>query len=213
MVKTIHSLVLLIFFLTLSAQIHAQSLKFGIKGGLNSSWVSDDIADSESVRGVNVAAFTELQFSGRISLLLDAGLNQRGFERKQIERRFDGSVVGSVSARTRLNYLTLSPQLNVHFSKKHWRPYLGAGPRFDFLTGRKPGEFEFSEVTIVDETADAMENSVIGGVLAAGIKHGSQDAFQWKLELRFDRDFTDSLPDSPGLFRSNSLALLFGISF
>lgn len=97
MVKTLPYLFLLICFLTLPVQIDAQSLKFGIKGGLNSSWVSDDIADSESVRGVNVAAFTELQFSGRISLLLDAGLNQRGFEREQIERRFDGTVVGPVS--------------------------------------------------------------------------------------------------------------------
>jgi len=196
-----------------SVDLLAQDVKFGLKGGLNSSWISDDPAESESVLGVNVAFFSEVQFSGRISAILDLGLNQRGFQRVQNETTYTGELIGERKARTRLSYFTISPQINVHLSKTHWRPYFGAGPRFDFLADRKPGEFEFSEVTVPDETADLMEQFVIGSILSAGIKHGGRDGFQWKLELRYDRDFSDSIPEFPGLFRSNSVALMFGLSF
>ncbi|MCC5942332.1 MAG: PorT family protein [Balneolaceae bacterium] len=207
--------VVLFVMLSLIIPLNAfgQEIKFGLKGGVNSSWIIDDDTGIESVRGVNIAGFAEVQFSGRISMLLDLGLNQRGFERVQTETSEDGTALRTVSARTRLDYLTITPQLNVHFSKTHWRPYVGIGSRFDFLVDRRIGEFEFSSGTVPDETAEFMEDFVIGSVLSAGIKHGSQNAFQWKLELRYDRDFTDSIPDFPGLFRSNSVALLFGISF
>ena len=213
MSKSIVPVSILLLVILTPVDLLAQEVKFGLKGGLNSSWIGDDPAESESVLGVNVAFFTELQFSGRISAILDLGMNQRGFQRVQNETTDAGELIGKRKAKTRLSYFTMSPQLNVHLSKTHWRPYFGAGPRFDFLADRKPGEFEFSEVTVPDETADLMEQVVIGSILSAGIKHGSSDGFQWKLELRYDRDFTDSIPEFPGLFRSNSVVLLFGISF
>lgn len=213
MLKSIGPVSVLLFFMLIPAELLGQELKFGLKGGVNSSWIIDDDTGIESVRGVNIAGFAEVQFSGRISMLLDLGLNQRGFERVQTETSEDGTALRTVSAKTRLDYLTITPQLNVHFSKTHWRPYVGIGPRFDFLVDRRIGEFEFSSGTVPDETAEFMEDFVIGSVFSAGIKHGTPNGFQWKLELRYDRDFTDSIPDFPGLFRSNSVALLFGISF
>lgn len=195
------------------AEAQSQQIKFGIKGGINSSWITDDIAESESARGVNVAFFTELQFPGRISALLDVGLNQRGFTRVQNETNTAGDFLGDVKATSRLTYLSIAPQLNVHLSKTQWRPYLGAGTRFDFLADREAGEFEFATDTVVDKTVHMMDDFVFGAIFSAGIKNGYEDRFQWKLEVRFDRDITDSIEEIEGLFRSNSIVLLFGISF
>lgn len=205
--------VVLTVFLLLPAQLLSQNVKFGLKGGLNSSWVSEDPLESESVRGWSTAFFTEWQFAGRLSTILDLGVARRGFARVQNELNDNGLFVGEVKAKSQLTYFSIAPQLNVHLSKKHWRPYVGAGPRLDFLAGKNAGEFEFTTVTTRDDTVDMLDDVVFGAMFATGIKHGHRIGFQWKLELRFERDLSDSFEQFPGSFRNNTLALLMGISF
>jgi hypothetical protein len=204
---------MLSFFLLFPAFAQSQDLKFGLKGGVNASWASEDPGESKGVRGWNTAFFTEWQLSGRFSALLDLGLNQRGFARVQQETDETGGIIGDAKATSKTSYLSVTPHVNFHFSKSHWQPYIGAGPRLDFLIDKAPGEYEFTTAATRDDTADLLDEFVVGTSVFAGIKHGDRDGFQWRLEVRYERDLSDSLEPFPGTFRNNTLALVAGISF
>ncbi len=187
--------------------------RFGIKGGIQSAGMSSDPSLDGRVRGYSVYAYADRRIGKNFSFNLDIGVTQRGFKSSQDERDFTGQFIQEVTATSELTYVSISPILNLDIGQFLYRPYIGIGPRVDFLADRTPGEFEFTEVTVPDETVDHFDKTVFGVSFVAGIKRVSVEGIGLRLEAKYETDFTDSLGRAEREFRNNAYMLVLGIGF
>jgi len=158
----------MLFVLALSAPVFAQSVKFGIKAGLNESTAELGQTSSKisNLSGLNAGAFAEFEF-GKVSLQPGLNFTQKGFNSKTsiIVPYPQGPTNGSFNAtgRIRLSYLQLPVNVLYNIAVNPGKIFLGGGPYYGYaLSGNNK-----NNVTSVspDGTSTSSQNAkiVFGG--------------------------------------------------
>jgi hypothetical protein len=159
---------LMLFVLALSLPVFAQSVKFGVKAGLNESTadVGKTSSDISNLSGLNAGAFAEFEF-GKLSLQPGLYFTQKGYNSKTsiIVPVPQGGTNGSFNAngRVRLNYLQLQVNVLYNIAIKPGKIFFGGGPYYGYAlsgnlkgntTGIYPGQGNFS---------DSQNNNIVFG--------------------------------------------------
>lgn len=199
----------LILFL-LSSTATAQIDNSGFKIGVQSTAAYSDPYDFDRVNGFGIYGYTDVKLSPNFFSTLNVGYTQRGYSDSRIETDQMGQKIQTVEATSRLSYISLSGIVNITPSAT-FPFYFGAGPRFDYLINTSPGEYEFSSVTVEDDIAKSLSNFVLGGSLVAGIRDISIMNTEFRVEVKYEIDLTDSLRGGPATYRNN--AVMFAIGF
>jgi hypothetical protein len=138
-------IILMLFVSALSLPAFAQSVKFGVKTGLNESTpdVDKTSSDFSNLSGLNAGAFAEFEF-GKLSLQPGLYFTQKGFNSKTsiIVPVPQGGPSGSFNAtgRVRLNYLQLPVNVLYNIAVKPGKIFLGGGPYYGYaLSGNVKG--------------------------------------------------------------------------
>lgn len=127
-------LLLSLLFLTGAFTINAQSVKFGVKGGLNFATLRGENLDVDSRTGFHVGGVAELKFSDKFSLQPELLYTELGTKNSTNELR--------------LNYISL-PVMAKYYVIDGFS--LEAGPQFSFLV---KDEVETPTATIDPQTED-----------------------------------------------------------
>lgn len=90
--------------------------------------------------------------------------------------------------------------------------YIGADSRFDYLIAASPGKYEFTSITIEDNTAKELDHFVVGGSIIAHVKDLSMMSTAFGVELKYEVVLTDSFSDTPFTYRNNAVMLLLGVN-
>jgi hypothetical protein len=202
-------LTFLILFL-ISSTAFAQVDNYGLKIGAQSTGAYSDPYDFNRNIGFGIYGFADVKLSPKFFSTLNLGYTQRGYTDSQIETDQMGQKIQTVEATSRLSYISLSGVVNTNLSTT-FPFYIGAGPRFDYLINTSPGKYEFSSVTAEDDVAKSLSNFVLGGSLVTGIRDISIIDTEFRVEVKYEIDVTDSLRGGPATFRNN--ALMFAIGF
>ena len=209
MKKKAFSLLAVLFFVSSSA--FGQLNDFGIKVGGQSAGAFSDQNDFSRVVGFGIYGFADIKLNQMLFTTLDLGYTQRGFTNSQTETDSMGQKIQKVEATSRLSYISFTGFLNASFSRES--PfYFGAGPRVDYIIDSTAGKFEFTSVTVEDNTSEGLDDFVVGGSFIAGIKDLSIMSSEFKVELKYEVDFTDSFSESAFSYRNNALMLVIGLS-
>lgn len=133
----------MLFALALSLPVLAQSVKFGVKAGLNESTADfgKTSTDISNLSGLNAGAFAEFEF-GKISLQPALCYTQKGYNSGTHAIINDPNGTGSFDAnsRLRLNYLQLPVNVLYNIAVKPGKIFLGVGPYYGYaLSGNLKG--------------------------------------------------------------------------
>jgi hypothetical protein len=138
-------IILMLFVSALSLPVLAQSVKFGVKAGLNESTadVGKTSSDISNLSGLNAGAFADFEV-GKLSLQPGLYFTQKGFNSKTsiIVPVPLGGTPGSFNAtgRARLNYLQLPVNVLYNIAVKPGKIFLGGGPYYGYaLSGNVKG--------------------------------------------------------------------------
>lgn len=203
---------LLAVLLFVSSSAFGQINDFGIKIGGQSAGAFSEQNELSRVAGFGIYGFADFALNQTLFTTFDLGFTQRGFTNSQIETDSMGQRIQKVEAVSRLSYISVTGFLNASVSSES--PfYFGAGPRIDYLINSKAGTFEFTSVTVEDNTSEALDHFVMGGSLMAGIKDISVLNTDFRVELKYEVDFTDSVGESAFSYRNNALMLVIGLAF
>lgn len=209
MKKKAFPLIAVLFFVTSSA--FGQLNEFGIKIGGQSAGAFSEQNEFSRVAGFGIYGFADFGLNQTLFATLDLGYTQRGFTNSQIETDSMGQKIQKVEATSKLSYISVTGFLNTSLSRES--PfYFGAGPRIDYLIDSTAGTFEFTSVTVEDNTSEGLEDFVMGGSFIAGIKDLSAMNTDFRVELKYDVDFTDSVSESAFSYRNNALMLVIGLA-
>lgn len=212
----ISRLFILVVLLSSGASIaSAQVIRsWGIKTGLTASNIrspdfeNDGVSfsfDEDRRRGLLVMAFVEWIDAGAFSIITEAGYIPRGNEfelssitRADNEQGFEPSITRFVR---RLDYFSVAVPVKARLAGGSVVPYVMAGPRVDFLLDGEPE-------TILVESYRSMAFGVVMGV---GIENATSISIFG--EIRYNTDFTNSLPDAPRDAYNNAFDLIIGLRF
>jgi hypothetical protein len=200
---------LILFFISSTAC--AQIENSGFKIGAQSTGAYSDPYDFNRVIGFGIYGFTDVKLSPNLFSTLSLGYTQQGYSDSQIETNQMGQEIQTVEATSRLSYISLSGVVNTNLSTT-FPFYIGAGPRFDYLINTSPGEYEFSSVTVEDDVAKSLSNFVLGGSLLAGIRDISIINTEFRVEIKYEIDLTDSLKGGPATYRNNAVMFALGVN-
>ncbi len=206
-----------LLFLILSAivlPVRAQVLRgYGIKAGLTSSNVRiPEIGrggdnpfrfETKSRLGPTALAFVEWLNLPALSFVTEAGYVQRGFLTEHEGRDAQNNPIGTIRNVTRFDYLTFAGQAKVRWPISAVQPYAIGGPRLDVLLGGDPDE----EGTIVSHYSSI----AFGGTFGVGLEAPERLPLMLFVELRYNVDLTNSLPDVPRDSYNNAFDLLVGV--
>jgi len=161
----------MLFILAVSSKLFAQSVKFGVKAGLNESTadVGETTTKISNLSGLNAGAFAEFEF-GKISLQPGLYFTQKGYNSKTsiIVPYPQGPTNGSFNAtgRIRLNYLQLPVNVLYNITVKPGKIFLGGGPYYGYaLSGNNKG-------TVTTVTPDGTFNNSQNANIAFGGESG-----------------------------------------
>jgi hypothetical protein len=209
MKKKVFSLLAVLFFVTSTA--FGQLNDFGIKVGGQSAGAFSEQNEFSRVAGFGIYGFADFGLNQTLFTTLDIGYTQRGFTNSQIETDSMGQKIQKVEATSKLSYISVTGFLNTSLSRES--PfYFGAGPGIDYLIDSKAGKFDFTSVTVKDNTSEVLDDFVVGGSFIAGIKDLSAMNTDFRVELKYDVDFTDSVSESAFSYRNNALMLVIGLA-
>ena len=185
---------------------------FGIKTGLTASNIRSPDFENEGVsfsfdedrrRGLLVLAFVEWFDVGAFSLITEAGYVPRGneFEIMDVTRSDDGQGFepGLTRFVRKFDYISFAVPVKARLRGGKVEPYVLAGPRVDFLVDGEP------ETQLVE----SYRSTTFGVVMGIGIESASSVSIFG--ELRYNTDFTDSLPDAPRDAYNNAFDLIIGV--
>jgi hypothetical protein len=191
------TLAALLVALIVAPSAHAQFLhSYGLRIGGNTSTLDADIIDFERRTGFQVAAFAELLPTPVFSVQAEVEYARRGFVSEQELRGADNEPLGVVRATTALDYLSVPVLARVRYPVGAVTAYALAGPRLDFLVGRSPGRFEFSDGTEVeDEFGQNVEGTSLSGSVGIGAAFGALLGREVRVETRYNFGLTDLLPE------------------
>ncbi|MEX0662941.1 MAG: hypothetical protein WEA58_02185 [Balneolaceae bacterium] len=200
----------LVLFL-ISSTAFGQIDNYGLKLGGQSAGAYSEQVEFSRVAGFGIYGFADIKLTPKLFSTLDLGYTQRGFTNSQIETDPMGQQMQTAEATSRLSYISFAGFLNASLSKS-FPLYIGAGPRFDYLIDTSPGKYEFTSVTIEDNTAEALDDFVMGGSLIAGIKDLSFMSTEFRVEVKYEVDLMDSFSDSSFTYRNNTVMLVLGLN-
>jgi hypothetical protein len=199
-------LVLILFSSTAFGQVN----NFGLKIGAQSASAFSNQFEFNRVASFGIYGFADINLSQRLFTTLDLGYSRRGFTNSQEEIDQTNQRIQTVEATSRLSYISFSSFINTSLSTS-LPLYIGAGPRIDFLINTSPGEFEFTSATIQDNTAEELDNFVVGGSFVAGIKNLSINSVKFRIEAKYEVDLTNSFNDT-FTYRNNAIMLVLGFT-
>ncbi|MFC1554447.1 porin family protein [candidate division KSB1 bacterium] len=127
-----------------------------------------------------------------ISVITQAEYTQKGFREEQVETDILGSYVGTATAETRLDYISLPILAKFRYPSIVIEPYFVTGPRFDFLINHDNGSFDFNEGSVRSEIADYFTDKVYGWTFGGGLTLPQIFNNALSLEIDYNIDFTDS---------------------
>lgn len=196
-------------------QGHSQLVKsFGVKAGITSAdqtfdWAS--IPDPSTVRrvGFSFAAYVEWLSLPVFSVVTQLEYNQRGVGEKLYVARFGPSGLQPIETQifySRLDYLSVPIFARAEFPLGSVRPYVGIGPRFDFLLGYQAGS-----KLLFSTFYDDFTKSVFGGSALAGIVVDNVLPFAVTIEGRYNHDFTNSISNQVIRVKNNAFDVWLGV--
>lgn len=206
-------IVLHLILLSFPGYALSQISSYGFKMGLQTAGIYSSLTDDGRVIGGSIYGFTDIELTNNIFTTFEAGFTQRGFKNRMIETNEIGEQLGTLTAASGMSYLTVASLINIILSESAQEVYAGAGPRFNWLVHRDAGDFNFTSVSIQDDTVNGLDTFALGGTLAAGAKNLQLLGSRFHLEARFEVDVTDSFSQSPAEVRSNVFMILFGFHF
>jgi len=145
--------------------------QFGVRAEVVSSTVTDNLAgQTESLRGLGVAAQIERRVGGPVSARLELAYLPRGVRQELRDRSADGRSQ-TVTAETRLHYFSVPVFIQAGLEAGSSPVTLTAllGPRLDVLIGRRSGTFSFSDGDRPAGLADRYDRVTIGASGGLGI--------------------------------------------
>lgn len=156
--KRLKIFILIFIFFINSHILYAQIINdFGINVGLNYSTIGivnyHQWADFRT--GFNVGCYLEFFDTPFLNLMTSVNYSQMGFRENWY--RYYKPI-------TRLDFISIPILIKIKYPKFHLLPYLFAGPSFNFLINRNPGQFEDSEnySPIADRLKDRDITTIIG---------------------------------------------------
>ncbi len=114
--------------------VNAQEVSFGAKAGLNIANLSGDIEDTESLMGLHVGVFAEIQFAERFSFQPELLYSMQGAKMEESEAGM------SMEAKTKLSYINVPLMVKFYAAESF---FIEAGPQVGFLMSAK-SEWETS---------------------------------------------------------------------
>lgn len=187
---------------------------FGVKTGLTASNIRSPDFENEGVtfsfdedrrRGLLLLVFVEWIDSDAFSIITEAGYIPRGnaieisgLTRADNEQGFEPTVTRFVR---RFDYLSVALPIKARWTGRKVIPYAIAGPRVDFLIDGKP------KTALVE----SYRSTAFGIVVGIGIENASSISVFG--EVRYNTDFTNSLPDVPRDAYNNAFDLIIGLRF
>ena len=145
--------------------------QFGARAEVISSAVTDNLAgQTESLRGLGVAAQVKRRVGGPVSARLELAYLPRGVRQELRDRSAD--VRGrTVTADTRLHYLSLPVfiQAGLEAGSSPVTLYALLGPRLDVLIGSSSGTFSYSDGDVSAGLADRYDTLTIGASGGLGV--------------------------------------------
>jgi outer membrane protein with beta-barrel domain len=144
---------------------NAQETKFGVKGGLNLSTLTGDVADDTSSKiGFHVGGFAEIKLSEKFSIQPELLFSTQGYKYEENDSEFDYSYEEKLN----LSYLNIPVMAKFYVAEKF---SLEAGPQLGILLSAK-GKVEerIGDVTVSEDhdVKDAYESIDFGVNFGAG---------------------------------------------
>jgi hypothetical protein len=136
------------------ANVNAQDVDFGIKGGLNFASVTNTAKD-QIVTAFNIGAMAEIKISEKFSLQPELMYSGQGYDT-------DNGIDGIIA----LNYLNIPFMAKYYVTKKF---SLEAGPQIGFLLSTKGGQEDYKDLF---KTTDFGVNMGIGYKQDNGLNYG-----------------------------------------
>jgi hypothetical protein len=205
----------ILFILIFAAQIsHAQFFKsFGLKAAYTSAnqtssgW-HDETYKFNRKSGVSAAIFAEWLNLSYFSLVTQIEYAQRGTRNTFLWPNIEPAPLRYVTVDNRLDYLSALPLVKVAVPLTPVRPYIFAGPRFDFLLGFKStlGGYGY------DDLYNSFKKSTVGASLGLGVQLVDILPVQVTIEGRYNADLSSALPDSRTNFRNNAYDIWLGFA-
>jgi opacity protein-like surface antigen len=188
---------------------------YGLRIGGNASTVVMDFRSVEYRPGFQIAAYAELFRTPVLSVQLEAEYARRGYADQSEERGPQGEFIRQVRAVTALDYLSFPVLARLRYpGEQRVTPYMLAGPRLDYLVGRTPGTWEFTEVTVEDELSSQFAEVTVSATVGAGAAFAGPFGRETRLEARLTEGLRDMLrEEGTGRARNRSLELSVGIAF
>lgn len=213
LMKMAFILVLFLFVATANAQLIRT---FGIHAAFANANVNTDILSDQfkSRPGYNLGVAAEWMNYDYFSLNSELNYCQKGFREETMETNDMGEVVQTVEATSKVDYISIPILAKFRYPDLSVNPFISVGPRFDFLVAKKPGTFNFSQTAIESDFVNGYSKFAFGASFAAGIEIPDVLPVIIKTEIRYNIDFTDSLPDNDYMAMNNeSFDLWLGILF
>lgn len=186
---------------------------YGVKAGVTAANVRSPDLDLggetpisfDTVRryGVSALAFAEWLDLPFLSVVTEAGYVQRGYATETEGRDLNNNPIGTIRSDTRFDYLSFAAHAKLRAPGGVVAPYVIGGPRLDVLLGGSPGG-EGSIVSYYSPTAFG---------ITAGVGAETTELLPVVVfgEIRYNVDFTNSLPDVPRDMYNNAFDVLVGV--
>jgi hypothetical protein len=187
--------IIIIFVFLIQQVVNSQIIRDkGIKIAITSSNIQVEQFPSDFSRrlGFNIGLFLESIKIHNLLLVTQIEYNQKGFIDKAIWTDENENIVGEAKANYRLDYLTIPIFIKYRHENFHFKPFLSAGPRIDFLINKKNGIYEHPSGSIKGFFADYFKNFVIGTSVSAGFEITKLLPLKTSIEIRYNIDFTES---------------------
>jgi len=145
----------LIFLSAAMQQLFAQSVKFGIKAGLNESTVDlgQSTSTTSTIAGINAGVFADIEFN-RFSIQPGICYSTNGYKTKTVYNTdnpgpYSFIATGSVT----LNYLEIPVNVHYHIPAGRLNMFFGGGPYLGIgLSGTSQGTYTVNGTTTTAPT-------------------------------------------------------------
>ncbi|MDZ7689620.1 MAG: outer membrane beta-barrel protein [Balneolaceae bacterium] len=193
----------------------AQFRAYGIKLGVESSSISGNYAESDKHHlGFSGYIFGDYPINSTQSVELNFGYSRRGFYRERVQPNTQALQSGSARAHSTMDYLTFSSILKLEYPRGASRPFIGIGPKIDYLVRTEAGSFNFSDgTTVEDPSVTYLKEAVFGFTVSAGITQLSLFGTRMRLSLNYQWDITDALETRTESAKINNFMLTAGLAF
>ncbi len=210
----IRDITLIFVFSIFSTSVHSQFSDYGVKIGVQSTNLvntENNFFDTHFKTGFSIYGFAEYDLVQFVSSELQLGYTMRGFSNEiNITNELGPEIIGRHKSNTSLHYLSTIFLLKSDFSLISRNVFLGIGPRVEFLIQKDMGEYYNG---FIDDTATYFDDFLFGYALVAGLNNLNFLKQRISLELRYDRDITDSMSDYPRDARNHAIVASIGIGF